>query len=468
MKKSLRSLSIIALVLFSGLLFLNSTSATTDVSYISGNSTWTSKDSPYVLFANIIIRSGDILNIQPGTTVHLNGFQIQVYGLLNAQGSSGSKISFASDDNSNSRIVFSTNSSSGSVLDYAILYSVPLVVESGTPKISNCYFTSAPSALITVNGGFPLITNNTISSNSQNCIVINHGQASIIANTISQGFYGIYNLAGPTSIISNNITNCFTGIYTSGQSTIEQNNILHNTNDAISTENVNQDINYNALAFNTCGISGNANINNNTITTNQYGLYGQTTISTIKNNNILDNVENVHLTENDSNVDATHNWWGTTNESDIAKTISDWRVHKNLGNLTYSPFLMQSAFAPNVPYSVLVPTPPPTYPPEQVQTPTPTQTTIPEVTLTATPYPYPTYWSTPTSTPFYNVTILPTDEPQYGGISLIDITNVVVILVAIFLALSIIGIINRRFARIEKPAPKSNPPKRKSRKQKGA
>jgi hypothetical protein len=77
-------------------------------------------------------------------------------------------------------------------------------------------------------------------------------------------------------------------------------------------------------------------------------------------------------------VNATFNWWGTTDAEAISQLIYDFKNDANLGNVTFTPFLT----APNpqapvyTPPATLTPTPteiPPTTP-TQTQTPTPTAT----------------------------------------------------------------------------------------------
>lgn len=449
------ALTLVIIVLGIGLLFFDNTYAATYVnSGVVSNTTWTYADSPYVLTGNVVVYSGVTLNIQAGAIVNLNGYQLEVSGLMIAQGSSTNRVSFLGNGNAGSQVTFSATNSAGCLVDYATFYSVPIVVNGGSPKVNNCYLTSAPSAVITVNGGSALITNNVIVSSSQNGIHINQGSTSITSNLITGCHYGIYNVGSNVNIFDNNITNCFSGIYTVGQSSIQQNNILNNQNDGIVTTTSGAAIFKNAIAYNTCGISGNGNINNNTITNNYYGLYGQTGYSRITNNNVFDNDENVHLTENDTNLDATYNWWGTTDASIISPTISDFRVHSNLGNLTFIPFLTQPAFAPSIPSFIPVSTPPPSpIPPTPTSTPTKTGTPIPYVTPISTSYPFQTTFPTPSQTP--HQIIKPTDEPKFGGFSSNDIANVVVIMVAVSLVVTIIAVINRRFGQVEKPQVKT-------------
>ncbi|MCJ7763172.1 hypothetical protein MUP38_06950, partial [Candidatus Bathyarchaeota archaeon] len=109
-------------------------------------------------------------------------------------------------------------------------------------------------------------------------------------------------------------------------------------------------------------------------------------------------------------VDATSNWWDTTNETLIREQIYDYYDDFNLGKALYIPFLTD--FAPQ-------PTPTPTATP----TPTPTPTSTPTPTPTATPSPSPTPSATPTPTP----TPTPSPAPTTTQISIaVDASSAVV------------------------------------------
>ena len=457
MNKSSYIVIVLLTTLAIGLPLLNEASAATYVSNLpNGSGTWTSTNSPYYLTSNLVINNGETLNIQSGVMVHLNGYQIQVYGTLNAQGSNNNEIYFSNDGNSNSQIIFTPSSSSTCTIDYAVFYSVPITIDGGasTIRILDSYFTSTSSnALITVNSGFVSIKSNIFSGqNSQDGIHINNGYVTITSNTISGANYGIYNTGSLAPITSNTITSCFSGIYTSMEIAIQNNVIAYNTNDGIVTQTATVSILNNAISFNKVGISRDANIQNNTLFHNTYALWGQTSGSKIHYNNILESTtENVHLTETAVDVDATYNWWGTTDEASISQTISDYKVHSNLGNLTFTPFLSQSADALAVPTSIVVPTPPPTPTTTPLTTATPiTSTTSPTpiiVTPSNAPYPSETAPSTPTMTP---QPLQSSDTTEFGGFSATDVTTAVVIVVAVCVTITIIAVINRSFGHDKK------------------
>jgi hypothetical protein len=430
----------------SGLLLLKDAQADTYVSSgtIYADTTWTRADSPYTLTGDVTINNGVTLTIQSGVTVNFGSYKIYVNGILNAQGTSASKIVFSGNEYSS--IVFTSTSTdwsgtSGCIVDNAYIFSVSMIVEDSSPKISNNYFTSTYSTLITVSGGSPLISNNVLIFDYNDCIRINSDSSPVISYNVIAGnekHYGIYT-EGTAYISNNNITGCWTGIYAVGASTIQYNNIMGNKNDGIRNENATSTIQNNVLANNNVGISVTGIIRDNTIANNLVaGIWGPLSSSTITQNNIYDNAQNVHLTEPDD-IEAVNNWWGTTDASAINQTIWDHKNDpSNLGTLNFDPYLTApNPSAPAIPTSIVIP-PPPTIP-------TPTPSPSPDVT----PTPSPSVTPTPSSTITPSPTIAPTETPQEspGQFDTADITGVVVIVVAILLALVIIVFINKKYGK---------------------
>ena len=67
----------------------------TNVSYIiSQDSTWTPAGSPYTLTGNTLVYQGVTLTIEPGVTVNLGSYYIEVNGTLSAIGNPTDKITF--------------------------------------------------------------------------------------------------------------------------------------------------------------------------------------------------------------------------------------------------------------------------------------------------------------------------------------------------------------------------------------
>ena len=467
----------IALIV-SSLLLIETAHATYVNNTINYDTTWTRTNSPYWLTANIVVASGITLTIEPGVTVNFGSFQLQVNGVLNAQGNATDKIVFSSGGGSNQNIDFTSSStpwtdqsSSGSIISNVILYSVPIVIDGSSPLISNNYFVATALSPIIVNGGGPQIISNTVNLQSYAEIYVNSGNPVISSNTIKGGGQnsGIHIDSGASAYISDNsIINCWTGIYSNGYSTILQNNIMNNINDGIISTNPSTLIQSNAIANNVqAGISSGSvgvavgSFLNNTIVNNSEGIWGPSSSTTIAYNNIYGNTENMHLTQNGSDVTATNNWWGSADSAAVYRTIWDSKNSSNLGTATFAPFLTQlNPSAPTIPSSIPVPTVPPT-----PSTTNPSVTPEPSPNVSSTPEPsYPDYTVEPTlgPTPSYDSTASPTPAP--GNFSITDVENMAVIVLFIVLAISIIIVLNRKYS-----SPKSRetsnqvvPPKKKS------
>lgn len=254
--------------------------------------------------------------------------------------------------------------------------------------------------------------------------------------------YGIYT-EGLATIIGNNITNCYTGIYAVGATDIRVNIIMNNVHDGVRSENQASSIEYNVAANNDCGISGNGNILHNTVAYNAVaGLWSPSPTATIYKNNIYDNFENVHLTENATDVQAQHNWWGTINAETIDKLIWDIKDAPHLGNLFYTPFLTTlNKLALAIPLAI----PFPTQPPEP--TTTAAMSPSPKPTEMVTGEPTPTQWGfiTPNPTRFPYETLMPI-EPTYGK-GKVDLTGIAVVTVAIVVGIAILAVITRLYSR---------------------
>jgi hypothetical protein len=121
-------------------------------------------------------------------------------------------------------------------------------------------------------------------------------------------------------------------------------------------------------------LSGNPTIQNNTI--NDKGIILKSA-SKINYNNIQGGIS---LSQSvTANVDATNNWWGTTDTSTVDVLIFDVNDDLNLGKVNYMPFLTEPnpdafpADSPTMPTPSPTPTPTPTLAPTPTTTPTPSQ-----------------------------------------------------------------------------------------------
>ena len=222
------------------------------------------------------------------------------------------------------------------------------------------------------NGGTPIITNNTLTGHQY--------------NYTHQTFYG--GLRGTTTdtlwtsgfvldgnnlnlIISQNIiSNCSIGILdgASGAGIIRDcscDGIIISANPTLTIER----------SFINNGIVDNGGssltIRNNTI--NSGGIQLQKS-ATINFNNIQNYGQtSIYLTNTPNNVNATYNWWGTTEIQAINRTIHDFKNDFNLGVVTFTPVLVEPnpQALPNLNAPIPTPNPEPTLSssPLPVQTP---------------------------------------------------------------------------------------------------
>ena len=334
---------------------------------ISQNTNWTKANSPYSLTGPLGFKQGVTLTIEAGTVVDLNHYYMQVNGTLIARGTSTSKIQF--NGGNLQGLTINGEAGSGSTIQYGLINSA---FSANSITIDHCTVTGRFSA-----SGSSSITNNIIAGG-----VTVSDSTSLIGNVISgipNGYSGAHvpivsantqSYSTSTVIVQNNTIiggnsayegQAYTGISCFGHTTITD-NVITNCQEAIyivsfsTTEHI--EIHKNTLNNNGCGIfieAGNSDsasnenllIEANLIANNVIGINVQRDDGiakpTIRNNNIYNNGSNLNWGL-PTNVDASDNWWGTTNELAINQSIYDFKNDFNLGTVTFTPFLT----APNI------------------------------------------------------------------------------------------------------------------------
>jgi hypothetical protein len=393
----------VGVLTFAGVAPFGTAQASTEVNgLITSDTTWTKANSPYNLTSSITVASGVTLTIEPGTIIHLNEYHLQINGTLIARGTSNDPINFhggtpistggwaiTTGDNAYS-IVFSPSSTnwsqqtqSGCIIENAVIGN--LVVNGGSPKISNSFLGN-----IDIWGGSPEISNNTVVGG----IGVYAGSALIANNTVSQQYHYFFELiaqrydrnnnviiisrkATPfvsgnviignisqveqgigfetenATITNNTIYGCYgagIGFYEgTGNATILGNTIydcsygisLNETGRLYSNHNAVVTIQRNLICNTTLGIDSTlpVTVENNTIKNNAVGIATSAPMS-VTYNNIEGNNQSIYLTSS-NNLDATNNWWGTTDTQAINQTIYDNKNNANLGTVTFVPFLTE-------------------------------------------------------------------------------------------------------------------------------
>jgi len=388
----------------------------TNVSYIlSQDTTWTTSGSPYTLTGNTLVYQGVTLTIHPGVTVNLGSYYIEVNGTLSAVGSQANKITF-----NGGQITFTASSSGGRFenvnLETDISTATPLNIDScnitgqitgPNLTVTNCVINGQIQAQIisnedalqsessvisdnvvtgqinigyfyfdAISGDTSTVFNNSV--NGSITVISSEGTPQIYNNTVSGG--GIQ-CTGYGSILNNYVYGCQEGIslYTvrvfGGEfpcyATVENNLVVDNSH------GIDIELTSVFVAGTIC-----PTISSNTIFGNSVGIYlsesNYNSTPIIENNNIQNNSDYNFYLQAPNNVNASYDWWGTTSQQAINRTIYDFKEDFNLGTVNFVPFLMAfNSQAPSVNTVMATPTPSPT----QSSTSTPSQTPTPSSTV---------------------------------------------------------------------------------------
>jgi hypothetical protein len=304
---------------------------------ISSDITWTKSSSPYTLTGNLLVQKGVMLTIQPGVTVNLGSYYIMVNGTLQAIGDDTDPVTFNEGE-----ITFTK-------------YSSNWVESSGTGCIiQNAIINSALTAEITIKidsstlTGETTIKKSSIISNNliQKMCYINSGF--VINNRIQN--QGIWASSGIT-ITGNTISGTNAGItysttFGDEKAHIESNLIVNSKYGIVLSETQGATPNSPVIAHNTITNCSSA------IRVIWLGILLPPNPEIVSNNiygNSEYNVELILDTSRPSDapswhpetINATNNWWGTTDTTTIDQLIRDNQDDFYVGTVISSPFLTE-------------------------------------------------------------------------------------------------------------------------------
>jgi parallel beta-helix repeat protein len=334
------SVSSINLLLFDATeVSVNADPETTVGGIITSDTTWTQTNSPYVVTTPLLVDDDVTLTIEPGVVVYLNDTYLQVNGTLFARGTVAEPIFLVSNGTGLRELLspgtpvikFSQGSTRwneqtgvGSIIENAVINTTQgtctIYVDNVSPKINNC-------TIINIDGGRVIYLESGAAIIS-NCSMTTSELSSAI--TVGSASSNINN----AQILGNTIRNCGLGIGIFRGSPLVEGNLVANNMGS-------KDSGLGGIRIDGYGTS--PIIRNNTIAENSVGFNIRDAPSpTIENNNIFDNVDyNIYLKNAESDINATYNWWGTTNVSSINQTIRDFKNDFNLGKVTFVPLLTE-------------------------------------------------------------------------------------------------------------------------------
>jgi len=390
------SILIVSASIIAELASFSSSQATTNViGILTIDTTLTKAGSPYTLSGPAKVEEGVTLTIEPGVTVDLANYYLQVVGTLSARGLSTEPIYFNGGYGSGSPLTFT----SGSV-GWDEATGKGCILEN---VIASCRVTCGNSTMVnkcTLNDALILEGSDRRPTTVSNCIVNNgvsvaRGEAIIVNNSIATqdddaAAIGVSFMVASTVTISANSINGG-GIVVGGGKVIIFDNIITNCKgDGINGAWGTATIEHNLISDNAVGISipfqSSMTIQRNTIKNNPIGIRISQLTPLINFNNIENCSQNTIYLDESLSVNATYNWWGTTDGKAINHSIRDNKNDFNLGTVNFVPFLT----APNPDAMPRVNSPPlPTHEPTQQPTPTdnsqPMQTSSPKLTLSPAP-----------------------------------------------------------------------------------
>lgn len=294
MHRLAKSFTLIAFIL----VFVGYVDAQTHVSggILPDNTTWTAPNSPYIIDGNVTVGTDSSLTIEPGVTVQFSaGTSMMVNGLLTADGSAGSQITFTSNAGTPApgdwgEIEFSSSTDPMTVLNNCVL-------EYGGGGTRN-------AILFYASGAPPIdITNSTVQYSSGNGMTNRTSQMQIYSSDFSNnsawGIYGDVLLASGTLINNSSFENNATGGLR-----IPINSLL--TVDSVV-------VNGNGTGI-YVGNGATPQISNSSITSNTNGVVTESNADpTFRNCNFSNNTNYGINHPGPNHIDARWNYWGDFN-----------------------------------------------------------------------------------------------------------------------------------------------------------
>jgi len=371
---------------------------------------------------------------------YINGTGLERFGIMGHDYATALTVGDSSVI-SNNAISGGVSASSSAIFNNTIVGGGPFTDWLGRPEDATsavqvtgaCSVTS--NVIYSTTGGYGILVQGgttTVSGNYVKNTIRVAGNATVEGNFVSSG--GIQ--------VGDIFINAFNAIdYGSGNALIK-NNIMNGSSSGVFSSYVGGTaiIQDNLIVNNTYGVNlvSQATIQNNTISTSSVAISLTNTSPLINYNNILSYSQNsVLLVNNQLNVNATYNWWGTTDIQAINLTIHDFKYDLSLGTVNFTPILdSQNIQAPLTSYTIQLPKPPSITTQTVTATSSPAPTAIPAATATSsstasttpTPIPSATVESSSSPTAASTPTI-----PEYTLLTVVLVVTLAVVMLTLSL-----------------------------------
>jgi parallel beta-helix repeat protein len=304
--------------------FTDSSQRTLNESFIGQDTVWTpgASNQVYALTRYLIVPQGVTLTIMPGTRVEYDSttenIGLQVQGTIKVLGTVTNPVVFTSSASTKAKgdwpgLMF-TGTSTNSEVQHAVFEyarNAVFVWSNGDVTVRDSVFRNYSNAGVYADSNSSGVIENNLFDNIDQLPVnsvsvttvgagvqLRDASFTIANNEFTQTSLGIYQSGGTVTIAGNNFHDMPTGIWlsNSGTSTINQGNVFTATDTGIY-------------------MSGDAtNLTNPQPVINNNNFY---------NNNVVNIIASNFVNGADDLIDATQNWWGTSDPRNIIQTIAD-------------------------------------------------------------------------------------------------------------------------------------------------
>lgn len=330
------------------------------ITYVHGtltSQTW-DNDRTYIIDGEAGIAVGHVLTIAAGTTIRFDsGYSLSIAGTLIADGTPQQPIRFTANKaqpapgdwgqikflNSCQDATFDSEGDyvSGSIIRHTVIeYGEGINLSSAAPYVANNTFQHISGSGISGSGSAGMVIANNTFTGAGISLTIFDGIFSVIGNSISKAGITVNGpgrlernvVSNPSdtgiaanlalTITANRATGCWTGMMVNG-GYVSGNLLANNTNYGLRINGAMPSVISNTVAFN-----GKA------------GIYIENGTPAIHQNNLIASIGQYALhNAAAADIDATNNWWGSTNTTNIQAAIYDGNDEFGRGMVDYGGYL---------------------------------------------------------------------------------------------------------------------------------